>query len=537
MKLNFSFTEVELYLYEQHIINVSKGIVVKATTNTVMVTTPIVIIEHKGVSLEFVVSVFGRTNFQKDICVFHHIDEYWASLPEAHQDAIFAIYKDIHDMFDKFFNNDELFKYLSNRTVELLNLHNLDHVRSWLGFRTDVNVPVKFSDEFTASVDSNNSKEKTYTKSEYFDLITLSLVLRCMIPIWGEYISSTRQETGTRHKEFYAFQLLNESNLNNSVPMIKLYNYVEAIVGPDKYNNVNILNGISSECFGRWLLSLVCVRRLCVGDIRGADPLANLCTSVYNFTIQKLNNPDTNPEQVIKPKIAEGQGNGADHDKTSMFERYRISADLSPGSIVELEYSMRDMNKIAYQLCSHINPDALQSAFERTSVINHEKIGHPQLTLLRWVFKPVISPRGVLHLPKHLIVQALAVTECVLWARNHRYLAILASSFPINDNETMMVSPIDHRKRIPADLEEQRDKIYPYIRATGSKSNSQPTSLAAQSVNILAENISANCWRPTANEDMVHQVFGNTIRKLPIHPDIKTDITKLIIEIGNRSWI
>ena len=95
-------------------------------------------------------------------------------------------------------------------------------------------------------------------------------MLRCMIPIWGEYISSTRQETGTRHKEFYAFQLLNNSNISKSVPMVKLCNYVEAIVGPDKYNNVNTLNGISSEDFGYWLLSLVCVRRLCVGDIRGA---------------------------------------------------------------------------------------------------------------------------------------------------------------------------------------------------------------------------------------------------------------------------
>ena len=198
-----------------------------------------------------------------------------------------------------------------------------------------------------------------------------------------------------------------------------------------------------------------------------------------------------------------------------MFERYRISADLSPGAIVELEYSMRDMRKVAYQLCSHIDPNSLEEAFQRVSVINQEKIGNPQLTLLRWVFKPVISPRGVLHLPKHIIIQALAVTEAVLWARNHQYLAILASSYPINDNEIMMVSPIDHRKRIPAELEEQRDKIFPYIRASSSKSNNQPTSLAAQSVNILAEHISANCWRPTANENMIHQVFGNTVRKLP----------------------
>ena len=68
-------------------------------------------------------------------------------------------------MFDKFFNKDELFDYLSAKTKDLLELHNLDHMRSWLGFRTDVNIPVKFSDEFTASVDITTLRKRLILKA------------------------------------------------------------------------------------------------------------------------------------------------------------------------------------------------------------------------------------------------------------------------------------------------------------------------------------------------------------------------------------
>jgi hypothetical protein len=50
---------------------------------------PEVTIEHKGVKLNFAVSVYGRATFhESDYDVFHQINHFWSGMQEAEQDLI-----------------------------------------------------------------------------------------------------------------------------------------------------------------------------------------------------------------------------------------------------------------------------------------------------------------------------------------------------------------------------------------------------------------------------------------------------------------
>lgn len=498
---------------------------------------PEVKLEHNGEILAFSISVFGRANFSiVGYDVFEQINLYWESLPEIQQTAIFKIYKEVQIGFDSVWHKNDLVEFLTGKVKDLFDIHNLDALNDWVTFRSNVIIPETFTVDYTHSVDNNTSREKTYTRSDYAKLITLSLAMRVVIPIWGEYIANTRQDTGTTFKEFYAFQLLSKSTLAKSIPLEKLKTYIDFIVGDDKYDPNQTLNSLSSEDVSYWLLSLVCIRRLCVGDIRGLDPKANLVTFVYKYIIQKIRNNDSNFENLVKEKVFSDKESDAEN-KISTLERYKVKTNLSLGEIVELEFSIRNMFNTAIKLSHSLDHDLYERSQNTSHILNKERLLDPQMTLLRWVFKPVISAKGLMYLPKPLIVQALGALESILWARNHKYLALLATSFAVVSDKEMSVSPVDSKMRVPKELTDELDRLYPFTRTINSKkAGAKEVNLAAKSIDILTDNLTMFSWKSTASESMLEEVFQNNSRRLPIKPDIKIDLTKLVIELGNRSW-
>jgi hypothetical protein len=498
---------------------------------------PSVRITHRDVTLSFSISVFGRGNFQNGYDVFEHINEYWAHLSDVDQDAIFAIYTRIHQSTENNLSKDDLIAYLSDQVTQLLEYHHLPLIQDWVMFRSNIHIPDAFGNEYLYSVDQNTSREKTYTRSDYVQLVALSVALRCMVPVWGEHISYIRKDSGTLFKEFYAFQLLSKSPLLQSEPIEKLKIYIDNIAGAGKFDPNNTLKGISSEDFGYWLLSLVCVRRLCIGDIRGLDPRANMVTFIYKYIIQKVHSNDNNFENIIKEKKFDDRSQDSEN-KISTLERYKIKTNISPGEIVELEYSVRDIRGMANRLSTQISPDMLERSLLTSDRLIKERILDPQITLLRWVFKSVISPRGIMYLSAPMIVRALGALEAVLWARGHRYLALLATSHMVHSDREMVISPVDSKMRVPKELNDELISLYPYQKSLPTrKVEVKEINRVAESIDRMADQLMMFSWRITADESMIQEVLGTTSRRMPIKPDIKTDLTKLVIELGRRSWL
>lgn len=511
----------------------------QATAHTLLSNTvPEVRLEHNGESLSFSISVFQRANFQSEYDVFDYINRFWSSLRPELQDEIFGIYKQIQYGFETLLSKKDLFDFLQVKVAELLEAHNLENVQNWIAYSSDINVPDRFDQEYSYSLDNNTSREKTYTRGDYSKLVALSVLLRCMVPVWGEYISNIRQEAGTMYKELDAFQLINRSKVSRCEAIHKLHVYIVNIVGADNSDPNNILNGICAEDFGYYILALTCIRRLCIGDVRGTTEGTNLITYIYKYIIQRIRNGDNNYENVVKEKKFDDRTPDGEN-KISTLERYKIKTNVSLGEIVELEHSVRDMREIACKLSYNLamEPFRVDNSLMTSEDLMTRQLQEPQLTLLRWVFKPVISPKGLLYLPKPVIVQALGALEAILWARGHKYLAILASAYSLEDSKEMVISPVDSKMRVPIELTEELGRIYPFTRTVNAKkSQNKEINLSAAAIDTMTDNLCMYNWRSTASEEMLQEVLGNTSRKLPIKPDIKLDLTKLVIEIGSRSW-
>jgi hypothetical protein len=503
--------------------------------------TPKVVLTHGNDSVSFSISIFGRASFQvPNFDVFEQLNNYWEYLDEQKQQAIFNIYRDIQNSYDSTWLKIDIKEYITERVTELFKYHSLQDMSDWLAFYNNITVPDAFNVDYEHSIDNNTTREKTYTKRDYSGLMTLALCLKCMVPIWGEYIANTRRDTGTDFKEYHAFQLLNNTEIVNSEPVEKLMMYIDNISkDKDKNNPDNTLKGISSEDYIFWLLALLCVKKLSVCDIRNTDPKTNIVTVTYKFIVQKTQNRDNDFENSYKEKKFDDKTNTSDANKISTLEKYKIKTSISPGEIVELEYSMKDMRGVANRLSSKVNYERLDVSLNTCKALLGVNIIDPQIILLSWVMKTVISPRGLMYLPKSLIVDALGVMEAILWERGHKYLALLATSFSVTSDKEIIISPVDSKIRTPQELSDKLSLVYPLTRVTTSKKKNQQdihTNIVAESIDSLADTLMMYGWRCTAHESMVREVLGSNTRRIAIRPDIKILLTELVVELGNRSW-
>ena len=147
----------------------------------------------------------GFVNNEYD--VFEHINAYWVLLEKQNKqivDKIFNLYKQIRIMFDETWDRNQLTQQLYQLVADLLDQHDLSDVQHWVLFHSDILFPdaTILKTDYVTSPDRPGTREQTYLKEDYVKLISMAVVLRTMIPIWGEFIGRTRSEAGTTFKEY-----------------------------------------------------------------------------------------------------------------------------------------------------------------------------------------------------------------------------------------------------------------------------------------------------------------------------------------------
>jgi hypothetical protein len=496
---------------------------------------PEVIVSHKDQSISFQISGTSRRAAQLDFDIFGYLNEYWATLKEEEQDYLFNVYVQIRLAFNQIVNRHQLNSALNKLCVELVDRHSFDRVYEWVLYSAQIQIPANFEQEYKYSYDQQGSREQTYIRSDYTKLIAMVIILKSMIPIWGEYMLQGKDMSGNDYKEYYAFHLISGAQIMQTEPMHKLMLYVECTLSGKSDFSQNILKGISSEDYPIWMLAKLIIQRLTVGDIRGLDPKANIVTYIFKFISQGISGESGNSENSIKPKsISDYDGEIA--DKASTLERYKIKHDVSIGEIVELAYSIRNLHEVARKLEPQIDLNLVDQSVYTVQKLQNYELKMPQLNLLRWVFKPVVSSKGMLYLDKNIIVNCLGVLEAVLWYRGFKYLSVLSTSYVDTSEKEIFLSSTDSRARIPKDLVLALDALYPFQELSGGKKTGfKKNNPAIEAIDTLVDQYSKFSWTATADENKITELFGlkeNTRILLP--HDLKIMLAGLVIQLGSR---
>lgn len=488
-------------------------------------------VEHKGETVSFIFSTFKKENFVDNNEVFLHINNYWKIQKEEKQSKIFQIYKEVEDCFDDILNKDSLTDRLKDLVKELFDLHPIPDLKSWLINYSGILIPPDFKELYVEDPDRNTTVDKTYVREDYRELLTLSLILRIMVPIWATYVRHIRSHTGNGLKELKAFELLEKTPIPKSQAISKLLKYITANFKKDEANIP--VNFLTEEDFPYWVLTLTCVRRLCVGEFQSKNPKANLVTLISNFVDTKTNYTDGDFSKQIKDKKATGVGE--DENKLSTMECFRINTEISVGESEELKFSVENIYMVAERVCIGLPHNLLDRCLETSNVLKSHVIYNPQKSFMSWVLKDAISAEGLNFLEKDSLIRCLALTQAVLWFKGFEYLSLLSTA--VSPLETShRVSHMPTKTRMPENIQKKIREVFPHVRiSSNKKSPFREECLITNDIEILSTELSNRSWRGTAEKEMIQKVFGvESNTKIAIVPDIRIKLAELIIAVGTN---
>lgn len=503
-------------------------------------------VEHKGQVLIWNIALLDRTSMSGEFDIFAELNAFWATLPESQQDLIFQAYKKIRNVYDESsqIELDNLTYTMRKLIAQLLNLIDWKKVFNWMIFHSDLRVPADVRDTFNDSPDNKGTKERTYLKEHYRSLTALAITLRAVAPIWGEFIGHAKSEIGNQFKEFQAMLLLADSDIMKSEPMVRLRDFIQHSIPQDNKIGSFVLSNLSSSDLPDWLLGLVVVRKLTVEDLRGVDPTKNLVRLIFRFVQVKITTHEQSTGGVVRDKPFEGSGQ-IEENNLSRLEGYKIKQSIPAGDIVSIEYYLEDVMRAALRICPDVPEATVRTSMEACAMLANEVIQPPQITLVQWVMKSVISPKSVNLIPKLKTVDTIAIAQALLWHRGHHELSALVSAIAQDNSGELQVIGSDQRQRPTREQLEQLDILFPYRRQTMSKKQvgnedrktTRRNNAASESIELTAEKFSKHSWRLTLPVPWLEQLTGSkTNRRYAVPVNIKPKLASLVISIAQRSF-
>lgn len=469
------------------------------------------------------------TSLTRNENLFDQLNEFLSYKPIAFHVSLYEKYEAVNTLLTEGLLSHNLNEDLAKLTTEIFDSFEIDEIFDFITFRCDsITIPSTFDEVFVVSADGEKSKDQTYLRSEYQRLICLSIKLRSVLMIFSIYISHIKGNAGTLFKEFHAVELIKKSKIFTKPDIVieKLETYTLATANGLQHNNAFlILNGISTDFFLEWIISVLLIRRVAVNNITGDDPKLTLITGIYSYITQRLN-PEATGEYRSKREVTSATGEL--DNKTSVLESYKVKSDISIGSLVELEVALMDFRNNAYRLSPNLNEEDLTDALKTSKLIKDSVIVDPVVTIARTLFSLFMPSRSIYYVNREILVNTLAVSQAVLYEKGHHFLANLVTSVPDTSGE-IVITGVDSRSRLDPELAAKLDHYYPYQRKEASRNKNKIKNLAVLQIEKLVEQISSQPFTTTCSAKF--RVNNNNSNRLIVPSDIKNLLAKFFIDI------
>lgn len=505
------------------------------------------VMRHGNQTLYWDVRAFNKRNFETEFDMFEHTNAFWSTLSMDEQGHIFDLFTKIKNCLEDSKHIEQRISDLTHLIAQLYSIHNLARLERWIKIDSDIKFPAWLQTEYDPTKEHHVSREQTYVYSDYVKLIGLAFALRLMIPIWSEYIGITKHDTKSSLKEYHAYRLLMRSEIFTCEAMEKLRAYIEKAIPTDKPKSA-IIGGLSSAEFPNWVLAVALIRKICIGDIRGVFPPPyttpsgrvveppTLVTYVFNHVIERIKHHTNNFVGLVKDKNPDDGTEANSEQQMSRLEGYKIKMDISAGRVVLIEHAAKQYLDNALRLEPTIDLKMVQDAVSRVQQSKTD-ILDAQVTIMQWVFKPVISPRGIFHLNESLIKTCLGVAEAVLWHRGHYVLAGLMSADIRESEYSMQAAGTDSSARVTDELNNAILAYYPYARKSLSRAKTaKSVNQAYAAIDLVENELSQLDYTLNLAEHQLPILTGSASgrRYAPPH-DLRLKLIELVIDLAKRS--
>lgn len=499
-----------------------------------------VVLKHNDETLSFNIKGYERTGINAEFDVYSEINKYWASLSQAQQKEIFIIYAEIKEILDVPTNTYNLSSKLEKHIVELIDKHhNFSDVKNYVLSSRDFYIPKEIPN--TYHLDEKDSvpttRERTYIKDDYIELLTFCVILRSMIPIWGEYITKVEKDAGSTFKDFYAYRLITHTHLVKTNAMDKLENFFVANIQLDSNLNLTILLGVSSEDLPEWLLSQTIVRKLSIADLCGHTLIkernyANLAAYIYRLAKNKIDTitKQQGPTKVRDKKFTEMAGD--EDNKRSRLEGYKIQEEMSIGDISIFNHFVNNEELLLRDFKENVTIDVIESYNRETNKINDVGFESEQICLVQWIMKQVMPPKAILVINKINLLKVIAIAQAIAVERGHNDIAILMSVTKLDSDDVFGGLAGEPKNRLSEELEQKLLEKYKFT-IKHNKDNTLATSPIFDAIEQITNYFNAVEWKNNLPKEILKKMGYNT-RRYVLPVDFKNKLALFILDSLDR---
>lgn len=487
------------------------------------------ITEHNGECLTWSALTYGKITFHNVQRLFKEFNECMAGKPMEVQGIIFEAYRRIHTSL-KSTGGNELAEHLQTIRKDVRTIY--EH---YTKFDTDalfetaaVRYPKTMSDEFVVV---SGGTGRTYLTSDYKDLIKLSLRLRAVVPVFGQYMVTAHNDKslGSAYTVSSAVSILDLTDVEEDPAMDKLYNYMDATL--QKFSpqaTAAVHRGLGSDELPYWLAKNAVFRRVAIGELDNGDDLSSIVTNVYNLIKTILESMGRNFGITrLKTRVPESS---ATEENISHLEAVRVSQALADGDKTTINVAYRDGYNYARVVDPTVPEDLVIRCITHTGEWASQSITRHQKLLPRWILSRSNSPWNIDCIGRESLMTAVGVTQALLYHWGYKTLASLMTAVPhmdVNTAPTTSMYPVDE---LPKETIKQLSEMYPFYKATGKKDQSvdflNPGFIG---VSNASQAICQSDWRHARPDWMEREIPISDVGLILIPPNLKQQLAEVLI--------
>lgn len=492
-------------------------------------------IVHDKSELLFNLSAYKQTKLKTLDDPYRDINDWFAAQPNGVQEAIFDIYKEARISLTEIRDVDYLGDTLARLCDALYRYVTYDSVEALCKRLGYIQIPLG---AFKVAHDPNDKMpERTYLVEDYWNLLMLAVCLRPILPIWAEYTNTIDKYVGNNFKEQVAVsRLLIDTWLPQCVPMVRLRRYVEILTEGAKLAPATY-DSMSSTEFPDWLLALILVRKVCIGDVVHSDGKGSLIANVFSFIDSTIKGLETRFLRVGNKFAVKDAG--AD-DERSVLDDSRVRQNTTIGATTVLEHYCQNVYGVVRAVDPTVPLALITGALEAQPLFVQKSISKFHIRTVQWCVCTAVPAREIEALPKPYHIALINAARVLLWHWGHRELSLLLSAPhpPVQMDDVIDGVTSSHRTRVKPELIEELITIYPH----GPKDSDAAREGRAtkqmhpvyRATNLLKDELPNRLWKvyPIQGTDVTGLVDSTGL--MPTPEDIHSLIVRLAIDIGKR---
>lgn len=494
---------------------------------------------HRGAAIKTAPSPFAEFN------------EWLKTKPQEWHSQVFGIYKKIKDDINEINNVDYLLRTLNNHFREIYSMISLDEIKEWIRLpNTPVHITIKPNEAY--------DQKTTYDYTDYLELVSFSLALRFIAPIWGHIDKRVDSEYGRDTSTTYLLELLHgtcmmsDSTLGiNCVAENRLRDFIYNINMVVDTNAV-LVYGLSEEDYYYQLYCSTILRKICQGDISGADGHYSLIAKTYSYLDSRAKSSGKSygsggVQIQMKKNPKDDYSGGDDSNSQSVLDVGFVRARVLPNESIFMVRGAKDHERLIEILCpdlprelywesmdtiEQMNTNNHHFSFDREKMVPIQPV---QLTLAKWVISKAINPLVFDYMELDEMIRLIGLLRAILWYQGHHEFAAILSAIALPFVSDFAMPSTTYRDNLEPALNDELSKVYDLAGNTKSEKSNMSYKGCIETMNSQLKDFTWYLTLPDKWLEESHLVHKD--RRMIIPSNIRNKISRLMLSIEKQQEV